>query len=89
MLRRYPSCELHALDKAFGGYGPPNVKLQKLREVLGGEGLAKLVRATQGMSKKAAIAYYAQRGLPAIGGVVLGSEALASLQQQGRADERY
>ena len=66
-----------------------SARLQKLREVLSEEGLVSLVKATQGMSKKDAIAYYAKRGLPAIGAVVMGAEALASLQQQGRADESY
>ncbi len=77
--------ELHALDAAATGIGPVYKRLQKLREVLGDEGLAKLVKATQGLSKKDAIKYYAERGLPSIGAALVSQ----GLYQQGRPDEAH
>lgn len=65
--------QLRALDSSVEGFGPVSDTLQKLREVLGSEGLAKLVQATSGMPRDEAIRYYASRGLPAIGAAVLAS----------------
>jgi hypothetical protein len=65
--------QLRELDQQTIGYGPTSATLQKLREVLGEEGLAKLVQATRGMSREQAVSYYASRGLPAIGAAVLAS----------------
>ena len=74
---------LKALDQSVTQYGPASQPLGELLNVLGKDGLVALVQATRGMTKKDAISYYASRGLPAVGALILSDELASQLSPQG------
>lgn len=74
---------LKAIDQSVTQYGPTSQSLVELNGALGSDGLVKLVQATRGMSKKDAISYYASRGLPGVGALILSDELLSRMSPQG------